>query len=374
MASAQNVAPIFAPASAGTSILAYVFTPDTLALTSEFALLADGQLVSVVQNLKPAAMTGTAHGLVIASPKTISESTARLQSYAIEPNGTLRPVGASATVAADESLSLASDETYVYATTDEGLFGFTDGIGGLTPLPPIEETVPPPAPCNAAQASDGQCRNSGVLMLSNANAFLLQTSIAQVGEPLNELSSFVRSQGLLGAEQYFAGDSISTGIFAPTPDGSFVYALDLPSNRIFRYAMGGEGTYETNILSNGQQLSDGFVQLLVSADGSFLFAPVSDSVEAARIRVFQIDASSGELTEIAGSPFLTGEDYLVGAALDPTGHFLLAIHAYCNGSPPCLTPGKLVAMGISSTGALSVTGDVVDGEYPFAVTAVLISR
>ncbi len=354
--------------------MAYVFTPDTLALTSEFALLADGQLVSVVQNLKPAAMTGTAHGLVIASPKTISESTARLQSYAIEPNGTLRPVGASATVAADESLSLASDETYVYATTDEGLFGFTDGIGGLTPLPPIEETVPPPAPCNAAQASDGQCRNSGVLMLSNANAFLLQTSIAQVGEPLNELSSFVRSQGLLGAEQYFAGDSISTGIFAPTPDGSFVYALDLPSNRIFRYAMGGEGTYETNILSNGQQLSDGFVQLLVSADGSFLFAPVSDSVEAARIRVFQIDASSGELTEIAGSPFLTGEDYLVGAALDPTGHFLLAIHAYCNGSPPCLTPGKLVAMGISSTGALSVTGDVVDGEYPFAVTAVLISR
>ncbi len=375
MVSAQNVTPIFAPASAGTNVLAYVFTPDALVLTSEFALLADGQVVSVAQNIQPAVMTGTAHGLVAELPQRNSESTATLQSYFVEANGSLRSQGSPTTVAMDQSLNLASDETYVYATTDEGAFGFTNGSGGLNLLPLIDETVHSPASCSPAQENAGQCRNSGVLMLSNANAFLLQTSVAQSGPPLNELSSFVRSQGQLSAEQHFAGDSISTGIFAPTPDGNFVYALDLASNRIFRYAMGGNGAYETNILSNGRQLSDGFVQLLISANGSFLFAPVADAGKSPRIRVFRIDTSSGDLTEIQGSPFLTGEDYLVGATLDPTGQFLLAIHAYCNGSPPCLSPGKLVAMSIDPpTGTLSVTSDIEDGEYPFAITAVLISH
>jgi hypothetical protein len=375
MASSQNVAPIFAPAGAGTKVLAYVFTPDAVALTSEFALLADGQLQPVAQNLKPALITGTAYGLVVASPKIVGEPTVKLQSYSVEPNGLLRLVGNPAMVATNQSLNLASDQTYVYAATDEGLFGFIDGDDGLSPLPPIDETLPPPAPCSPAQENEDQCRNSGALTLSNANAFFLQTSIAQFAAPLSQLSSFVRSQGQLSSEQYFAGDSISTGIFAPTPDGNFVYALDLGSNRILRYAMGENGTYTTNILSKGGQLSDGFVQLLISANGSFLFAPVSDAANAPYIRVFQIDASSGDLTEIPGSPFLTGEDYLTGAALDPTGNFLLATHAYCNGSPPCVSPGKLVAMSInSSTGALSVTSDVVDGEDPFTITAVLISH
>jgi hypothetical protein len=139
--------------------------------------------------------------------------------------------------------------------------------------------------------------------------------------------------------------------------------------------MNGNGSFETNILSNGQQLSDGFVQLMISSGGQFLFAAVSDAAESPRIRVFQINSSSGNLTEVKGSPFLTGEYYLVRTALDPTGNFLLAVHAYCDGSPPCLGPGNLVAMSInSSTGALSVTSDVDDGQDPFGVVAVPISH
>jgi hypothetical protein len=375
MVSARSVAPIFASNSGGTDVLAYVFTSDALAQTEEFALLADGQLQSVAQNVQPAVITATSHGLVVEVPKRTSESMATLQSYAVEPNGSLQAAGTPVTVAMDQTLSLTSDESYVYATTDEGLFGFVDGISGLRALPSIDETVPPPAPCSTVEENAAQCRNSGILMLSNANAFLLQTSITESGAPLNQLSSFSRSQGQLSAEQYFAGNSISTAVFAPTPDGNFVYALDLASNRIFRYATNGDGTYDTNILSNGGQLSDGFVQLLISADGSFLFAPVSDAAKAPRIRVFRIDASSGDLTEIAGSPFFTGEYYLVGAVLDPTGQFLLAVHAYCDGSPPCLSPGKLVAMRINaSIGALSVTSDVEDGQDPFTITSVLVSH
>ncbi|MFZ0294989.1 MAG: hypothetical protein WAL52_15375 [Candidatus Sulfotelmatobacter sp.] len=374
--SAENVTAIFAPAGSGTNVVAYVFTADAFALKSfEFALLADGQLQATGRTFQPLLMSGTLHGLVMDLPAANGEPTSRLQSYAVRANGSLRQKGLPVSVAMNQSVNLVSDQTFVYAATDVGLFGFVDESTGLSPLPPIQQTIPPPAPCTRAQESADECRNTGVLQLANINAFLLQTSTGEMGPPLYELSSFVRSEGQLASEQYFAGNEVSTGIFAPTPDGSFVYAVDLASNRVYRYAMGGNGSYVTNVLSNGQALKDGFVQLIVSADGYFLFAPVSDAAESPRIRVFRIDPSSGDLTEVTGSPFLTGEYYLVGATLDPTDHFLLAIHSYCVGSPPCTSPGKLVAMSIDTlTGVLSVTSDVEDGQDPFTVTAVPISH
>jgi hypothetical protein len=372
----QSVSAIFAPSSGGTDVLAYVFTPDALTLKStEFALLADGQLLATGHTVHPLLMTGTAHGLVADVPTASGAPTPTLQSFAVQPDGSLRPKGYPVTIGMDQSVNLVGDQTYVYAATDVGVFGFADESAGLSALPPIQETVDPPAPCSPTQENANECRNTAVLMLSNANAFLLQTSTRQSGPPLYQLSGFVRSQGQLTAEQYFAGSALSTSVFAPTPDGNFVYALDLASNRVFRYAMGGNGSYETNVLSNGKPLSDGFIQLIIGSDGSFLFAPVSDAAESPRIRVFRIDPASGDLTEVAGSPFLTGEYYMVGATLEPTGHFLLAIHAYCDGSPPCMGPGKLVAMSIdSSTGALLVTSDVEDSQDPFLVTAVAISN
>ena len=374
--SAENVTAIFTQAASGTNVMAYVFTPDKYELKSfEFALLADGQLQATGRTYQPLLMTGTVHGLVMDLPGAGGEPTSTLQSYVVKGNGSLRQKGLPVSVAMNQSVNLVSDQTFVYAATDEGLFGFVDESTGLSPLPPIQQTIPPPASCSAAQESADECRNTEVLELANTSAFLLQTSAGQVGPPLYELSSFIRSEGQLMGEQQFAGNVVSTGIFAPTPDGNFVYALDLASNRVFRYAMGGDGSYVTNVLSNGKPLQDGFVQLIVSGDGSLLFAPVSDAAESPRIRVFRIDPSSGDLTEAAGSPFLTGEYYLVGATLDPTGHFLLAIHSYCVGSPPCISPGKLVAMSVDpSTGALSVTSDVEDGQDPFTVTAVPISH
>ena len=377
MDSAESATAIFTPSGTGTNVLAYVFTPDVLLLNApEFALAANGQLQATTNPAPSLLMSGTSHGLVMNLPTASGSPTPTLQSYAVKADGSLHPRGNPVTVAMNQSLNLASDQTYVYAATDEGLFGFSDESSGLIALPPIPLSVPPPVRCTPAQENANQCRNTALLMVADASAFLLQTSLTgPSAPPLYELSSFSRAEGRLTSEQLFAEAVLSTGIFAPTPDGNFVYAMDLASSRVFRYAKNGNGSYETTVLSNGQELSDGFVQLIISSDGSFLFAPVSDAAVSPRIRVFRIDPSSGNLTEVAGSPFLTGEYYLVGATLDPTGQFLLAIHSYCDGSPPCMGPGKLVAMSIdSSTGALKVTSDVLDGQYPFMVTAVAISH
>jgi hypothetical protein len=372
---AENVTAIFTPSGAGTDVVAYVFTPDGLILkSSEFALLADGQLQMIALPVQSLLMTGTSHGLVMDLPSATGQPTPTFQSYAVEADGSLEPKGNPVVVDMDLSLSLASDQTYVYAATDEGIFGFVDDSSGLVPLPPVAQTVPPPVSCTPAQENANVCRNTRLLMLSDASAFLLQTSITgPTAPPLYVLSSFSRSDGQLTTEQYFAGDPLSSGIFAPTPNGKFLYALDLASNRVVRYSS--SGSAQTNVLSDGQELSDGFVQFIISSNGSFLFGAVSDPAESPRIRVFQINPSSGDLMEVAGSPFLTGEYNLVGATLDPTGHFLLAIHSGCDGSPPCVGPGKLVAMSINmSTGALVIVSDVDDGEAPFTVTAVPISH
>lgn len=374
MDSPESVKAIFSPERSGNGAVAYIFTPDALTSNSpEFALLASGQLRSSGRTVQPWIMTGTAYGLVM--PVSSSQSNTALQSYAVKSDGSLHERGSAANIAMNKSMTLTSDSTYVYATTDEGLFAFEDTDAGLNPLQPVDESVPPPENCTIAQENAGQCQLNGILRLSNSTAFLLQNYVGENGSSIDEMSVFARTQGDLTGEQYFAGNVLTSAVFAPTPDGKFVYALDLASNRVFRYASGGNGAYETNILSNGGQLQDGFIQFLISADGNFLFAPVSDSAESPRIRVFTIDPSTGNLSEIAGSPFFTGEYYLVATALDPTGNFLLAAHSYCQGSPPCLSPGKLVAMSINQkTGALSVTSDVVDGQNPFAITAAPVSQ
>ncbi len=134
----------------------------------------------------------------------------------------------------------------------------------------------------------------------------------------------------------------------------------------------GDFTCSENVLSNGGSLSDGFAQLLVSRNGSFLFAVVFDGTAAPRARVFRINPSSGALTEVPGSPFLTGQYYFQFATIDPSERFLLVLSASFDGSGPCSAPGELAAMSINSTtGELAVTGSVEDGQDPYAIYAAI---
>ncbi|HEV3513043.1 MAG TPA: beta-propeller fold lactonase family protein [Candidatus Sulfotelmatobacter sp.] len=355
----------------GNNVVAYVFTTDSLTNTaSEFALLNSGRLQPTAVAVPDALPVPTAHGVVFPVPG----HSGGLQSYILGSDGSLQAAGSPATFPVNQFFTLASDTSFVYAASDEGVSGFQDQESGLTPLAATQQTVK--APCTAAQEAAAQCYYSAAMALGTSTAFLLEQATPVAGQPNGpQLSAFTQVQGRLTAEQSVA-QALAGSIFAPTPDGRFIYVVDLASSRIFRYAANGNGAFATNILANGQQVSDGFVQLLVSADGAFLLAAVSDQATNSNIRVFQIDSASGDLTEVSGSPFPTGETAFTQMALDPTGHYLLAAHAVCmnSGSSNCTIPGKLVAMSISSTGNLSLTSDVADGVYPAKVTAAPISQ
>jgi Divergent InlB B-repeat domain len=383
MNSADSVTAIFTLTSAaggsattgsGTKVIAYVFTPDSLTLTTpEFALLANGELRLIKNAVQPFLMTATAHGLVMDLPGSNGDRwpTGNLQSYAVKANGSLKPQGSPVSFPVDQyASSLASDSTYVYAVSDEGIFGFEDSSAGLTPLPPIQQTVP--RPCTTAEQNAGQCIYGGSLLLGETRAFFTESAAWQSGAPLWQLSSFVRSQGQLTGEQLLLQTPPSVQAMA----GNFVYAIEFGASATFINLCTADGNFtcSRSVLSNGQSLSDGFAQLLISPNLPFLFAVVSDGAESPRVRAFQTN-SSGALTEVRGSPFLTGEYYFRFAALDPSGHFLLAVDTSCDGSSPCTTPGKLVAMSINAaTGAMSVTSDVEDGQDPYTIYAVPISQ
>ncbi|MGC1373805.1 MAG: hypothetical protein WA824_16850 [Candidatus Sulfotelmatobacter sp.] len=374
--SADSVTAIFSTASTAQAgnVIAYVFTPDGATFTApEFALMSNGELQSTNQPLQAVLMAGTDFGLV--SDATTSQPAANLQSYAVLSNGTLQPKGAVQSFAFDKFVSLASDNTYVYAASDEGIFAYQDRPTGLTPLPAIQTNPVPPSPCTVAEENEGRCFYSAWLTLSSANAFLVHASTTAAGPSIYQLSIFKRSQGELSSEAPAIGWNYSEAV--PTLNGHFVYGIDaLNTGRIFRLNLGGNGTLVWNVLSSGQPVSDGFVQLLMSSSGSFVFAFVSDGSESPRVRVFSIDATSGDLTEIPGSPFLTGQYYFSSAALDPTGQFLLLADTSCDSSSgPCLSGGELVSMSINPiTGALNVISDVPDGAQPYSVYAVPISQ
>ena len=356
-------------------VIAYVFTPDAVSgTTPQFALLSDGELQSLNHAVQFSLMAGTAFGLV-ADVSTSSHSNPTLQSYAVAPNGTLRAHGAPQTFASDKFDSLATDSTYVYAVSDEGVFGFQDLTTGLAALPAIQQSPAPPSPCTLAEENANQCFYGAWLTLSRAKAFLVQSTTKGSTSSTYQLSIFNRSQGQLTSES--PPISWNYNFAVPTPDGRFVYGIDaLSTGRIFRLNVGGNDTLVWKVLSTGRPVSDGFAQLLISSNGSFLFAIVSDGNESPRVRVFRINPTSGELTEVPGSPSLTGQYYFSSATFDPSGHFLLLVDSSCDSSSgPCFNAGELVSMSIdSATGALTVISDVPDGDQPYTVYAAPISQ
>ncbi len=374
MTATHSVTATFAAAGGGSHVIAYIFTPDAMTLTTpEFALLANGQLQPTKTTIQPWLMAGTAHSVVMDLPQPNSYwPTANLQSHTLKADGSLHPRGSPISIPIQKYVSsLASDSTYVYAVSDEGIYGFEDTSTGLTPLPSIQQTVP--RPCSSAQEHAGDCSYRGSLMLGNTSVFFTEIAAWQSSPPSYQLSSFARSEGQLTGEQLLSQSPPS--VQAVTPN--FAYALTTgPSGTFINLCTLSETFSCTqNVLSSGESVSDGFAQLVVSPSSSFLFAVVFDGSQAPRVRVFQINPSSGALTEIPGSPFLTGQYYFQFAAVDPSGQFLLVLSASCDGSGPCTTPGKLAAMRIdSTTGALSVTSDVEDGQDPYNIYAIAISQ
>ncbi len=143
-----------------------------------------------------------------------------------------------------------------------------------------------------------------------------------------------------------------TGVTAttvPTTDGFIVVcAIDASNGGLSRLT-------NNNIWFSGQSS----VAVAAEPSGKFVYVANNGSND---ISAYAVDAGSGVLTEVAGSPFAAGAGPLSVVA-DPSGKFLLILDA---GSG---SPGQIVTFAIGPTGALSKvpSGATTVGSNPVSI-------
>ncbi len=115
---------------------------------------------------------------------------------------------------------------------------------------------------------------------------------------------------------------------AMTPNGKFLYAIEASVYSTF-CCFSTIAEWSVNSSTGGLTLigyvTAGFnpVQMAIDPSGKFLYAPDQEDANGS-IYSFNIDATSGALTPIAGSPFYTPSpgNPPIGVAVDPSGKYL----------------------------------------------------
>jgi hypothetical protein len=145
----------------------------------------------------------------------------------------------------------------------------------------------------------------------------------------------------------------------PTPNKNAVVAIPYTITgfpvvaKAKQYPTDGSGTPLVQPLPNSVGTTAGDHQVLLSPDHTLLFATNQGSNS---IAVFHVDAQTGALTPVAGSPFSSGGMAPIGlgysnGTLVVANHGIIAPFNPGAGSPP--GPSNLVSFRVSSTGALT---------------------
>jgi len=149
------------------------------------------------------------------------------------------------------------------------------------------------------------------------------------------------------------------------PSGKFAYVANFNSNNISAYTINASSGVLTPVSSS--PFAAGTAPNSMAVDPSGRFAYVAN-LGSANISAYTIDASTGALTLIVGSPYPTGaKTEPISVAVDPTGQFVYVANKATDG-----LDGSIFAYTIDAgTGALTpITGSPFTtlGSEPFAVT------
>ncbi len=148
------------------------------------------------------------------------------------------------------------------------------------------------------------------------------------------------------------------------PSGQFLYVSLLGSTSYNQYvaAFSIDGTSGALTPVTGSPFLSGLGPLGIAVDpaGKFLFTANDGD---GTVSAFIIDGTSGALTPVNGSPF-PGGFRLSGLVMAPSGNFLYTTDPLSN---------DIVTLSISSTGALATVGQpMVAGQQPHVLTVVKI--
>lgn len=152
-----------------------------------------------------------------------------------------------------------------------------------------------------------------------------------------------------------AGADARSAVMDPT--GKFIYWNDLTGGRIFAYATGGNGPLSPLSGSPVTVPSGGRPSNVFMVGGKFLYAPLISG----GIAGFAVNSSTGGLTNIPGSPFpTTSNDPPPSVVVGPSGRFLYTVGGNLNTSVEGFsidaTTGALAMMAGSPFTTQATTG------------------
>jgi YD repeat-containing protein len=292
------------PASVSVTPATAALQPGKTAQLSATLTLSDGTTQNITQT---ATWTSSATGVATVSNAAGSQglvTAVAVGSAAV--TATSGSLSGSATIFVNNS-SVASYPRFLYVSSGGGGI-FTYSVNSQT----------------------GQLRSDGSVQVSNQGGNLaidpsqnyVFISVPAVGGNFFAFAVNPSNGSLtpVPGSPYTAGTSI--GPVAAESSGRFVYVGDPTSNSIFGYSIGSNGAL-TTLPGSPYAISGPPNVLLAHPSGKYLFATVNAQNAVGSVTVFAIDANTGALTVIPGSPFATAYS-TVALAQDPAGQFLFA--------------------------------------------------
>jgi 6-phosphogluconolactonase len=239
------------------------------------------------------------------------------------------------------ALAITPSNSYLYAATPAGgIYGYSIGSGGtLSIINSGSAVVSGVTPSALAVDTTGNW-----LIVTDATPTAYVFSIASDGT--------VTSSGSVALA---AGSTPNYMAF--TPSGGLLYvSLGTVGVGILTFNSSTGVLTNTNTVLKTKQSSDAINGLAVNSAGTFLYA-AETGING--IRVLSINATTGALTEITGSPYSTGTGPY-GILIDSTGSYLYAANRASN---------NVSAYLVSSSGALtSISGSpFAAGTNPVAI-------
>jgi 6-phosphogluconolactonase (cycloisomerase 2 family) len=116
----------------------------------------------------------------------------------------------------------------------------------------------------------------------------------------------------------------------------------------------------TGALTSAGTVATGFAMRSVAVDPTGKFVYVAATLNFGRVLAYSVNATTGALSPVAGSPFSSTGDFPIAVTVDPSGKFVyVANYSTANVSQYSIDPG---------TGALTSMGTIAAGINPSSVT------
>lgn len=207
------------------------------------------------------------------------------------------------------------------------------------------------------------------LAVTSSGRFLYATNHG----PPGSVSAYAIDSGT-GALAPIAGSPFAAGIgaegIAMSPAGRFLYVSDSYGGTVLAFAIDQAGGALTTIAGSPFPAGSHPSAMAIDPAGKFLYA--INETTLGTISVFVIDQTSGAVAPVAGSPFSTGPTP-TAMAIDPSGKFLSATLKGESEMPSANMNGTIASFRIdAATGALKpIDGSPFDaGPYPTGVAIV----